>query len=290
MKTLTLLDLVTRLVSFNTISKECVVSDDGTGYKLTLEYIAEFCEKNRFKITSFGNGKKTNLVAVKGPRAKPILALSGHTDTVSYNPKSWKDNVFTVAKKGKRYQGLGITDMKLFLAMAMLAASSIPDEDLSESLALYFTHTEELGCKGVKLLLSEKEFIPAKNIIVGEPTLLVPMRFQKGYMFFRINITRKSNKGCSHSSDPRDLVNVITIALPQVIDGLEKFGLHLRKFKDVNYDPNYATMNIGNIVMGANAAKNIIPGEIKLECDIRFMHGQDSGTIFNLLVAISPTD
>ncbi len=283
-----LLAIVEKLVSFNTVSKNCSVSDDGTGYRLFNEYVCEYFKKAGFKFTPHGTGNKINLEFTKGPgQNRPALALSGHSDTVPYDLKKWKQDVFKIKKSDKGLEALGIADMKTFLAMAMIAATSIPDEDFTEDLAIYFTHSEEIGCKGVKILLKEENFTPASRIIVGEPTSMQPMCFQKGYIYFEIAIKRDNDNGCSHSSDPRTLVNAITSALPEVIYKLEEFGSNLKKFRNNSYQPtNYATLNIGVITMPADAAKNIIPGEVKLECDIRFMHGQNNENIFELLRSI----
>lgn len=281
-----LLDLVTKLVSFNTISaadKNNSLLDHNAGYELCTEFISEYCSKAGFRINHFGSRDRVNLVATRGPnQPKPALALSGHIDTVPYDSKLWND-VFTLKKEKNRYFGLGVTDMKLFLAMAMIAAKSIPEDELTKGLAIYFTHSEEIGCIGAKELVKDELFIPATNIIVGEPTMLQPMCFQKGYIYCNIKISRLNNNGCNHSSDPRELVNVISDALPEVIRRLNEFGLNLKKYKDDHYNPSYATVNIGNIIMPSNAAKNIIPSEVTIEFDIRFMHGQDSSSIMQLL-------
>jgi|GEM_PF-1679243 len=249
------------------------------------------CDVSQYVYTSEGK-EKVNVVATKGGGA-PLLALSGHMDTVGYTPE-WQSDPFTVTEYNERLHGLGIADMKLFLATAIKAVEMTKIKDIVQPVALYFTSDEEVGCIGAKDLARTSGFDLAKFVVIGEPTELVPVNLHKGYLYFRVAVWRQlrdkekekvRNRKVTHSSEDRFSTNVVETAMPVVIQALSEFRHQMRRrYQDERFAPPYPTMNIGGVVrMDSQAAKNIIPGEFTLDNEIRLLPGQNPQDILAYL-------
>lgn len=259
-------EVLRRLISMNTVS-------DRSTIEIT-DYIAEYLENAGFSIDRMlyerAGVKKVNLIASKG-EGSPILALSGHMDTVPFNATDWKnlDPLQLTERSGKWY-GRGTCDMKGFLAIAMVAGSNISSLELCRAFALVFTSDEEVGCIGAKELVKERGAV-ADMCIIGEPTDLMPFILHKGYMYVRIELQGKRG----HSSRPDEGLNVIERALPTVLKRINSFRDALRQIRDERLEPPYPTLNTGVVSTGENAAKNIIPNKCVIELDMRPVPGQD---------------
>src|SRR5690554_668056 len=77
------------------------------------------------------NPNKANLIATRG-KGPGGLVLSGHTDTVPFDEGKWSGDPFRVREKDGALYGLGVCDMKSFLALAIEAARAFDDADLKE--------------------------------------------------------------------------------------------------------------------------------------------------------------
>ena len=249
--------------------------------------------KNDNGITQF------NLVATKGGNGKPILGLSGHTDTVKFNdkegePKCWTKKPLELTDAGDRYYGLGVTDMKLFLAMALKAGEAVDAKQMKRPLALYFSAEEEVGCNGISHLLpknGEPLVEVADYIVIGEPTEMKPGIAHKGYFNFQVIISSTVDESIKnakvqsvHSSDDTKATNVVEVILPRVSDALAELRKSLKGHTDFRFRIPYPTLNFaGKITYPANAMKNIIPIYITVDCELRSMPFQNQDHLRYLL-------
>lgn len=294
-------ELAAKLVSFNTVSSESPVP--------MADFICEYLEGCRFVIERYpyrdlkSGINKVNIIARKGGE-ETRLVYSGHMDTVPFG-SGWDKKVggpFTLVEKnqngiGKVFQGLGIADMKFFLAVAMKAGEAISTKELKHPFALCFTSDEEVGCVGARKLataVKQQGKIIGKYVVIGEPTEFRPVYAHKGYIHLDVIIGAFMDKhGTSgiednpcHSSNPGTTTNVVEKTMGPVIQELRKFRKSLEKVIDPRFNPAFPTMNIGgNIHIGRErnneklevpdkVAKNIIPRGFKIECDIRPVPGQ----------------
>ena len=69
------------------------------------------------------NPGKANLIATLG-EGPGGLVLAGHTDTVPYDEGRWKHDPFKLIELDNRFYGLGTSDMKRFLALAIEATKA----------------------------------------------------------------------------------------------------------------------------------------------------------------------
>ncbi len=305
---LSLRELATRLVGFNTISSKSSIP--------MADFICEYLEGCGFIIERYPyvkeGIKKVNIIARKGGQ-ESRLVYSGHMDTVPCG-SGWDSKIgdpFSLVEAdvpgvGKVIQGLGIADMKLFLAIAMKAGESISATELKHPFALCFTSDEEVGCVGAKKLrdaVKQQGKVIGEYVVIGEPTMFKPIYAHKGYIFLEIIVGAFKDKhgllGCKdnscHSSNPDTTTNVVEKVLGPVIDELRQFKMSLEKVSDSRFNPPFPTMNIGgNILIGRvrkddkmsgpdKVAKNIIPRGFMIEGDIRLVPGQDPLDIIEIL-------
>lgn len=228
--------------------------------------------------------EKVNVVARKGG-TEPKLALSGHLDTVPFDEGDWLTDPLELTERDGRFYGMGVCDMKGFLAVVMCAGMRIAVADLRYPFALVFTSDEEIGCVGAKQLIRKKERL-AEMIIIGEPTEFKPVFLHKGYIFLQVIL--RGRRG--HSSRPAEGENVIERALPTVIHRLTEFKQAMERARDERLNPPYPTLNVGKVDTGPGSSKNIIADYCAIDIDIRPIPGQDIEEIMRSLQQhVAPT-
>jgi len=210
---------------------------------------------------------KANLIATLGS-GPGGLVLSGHTDTVPYDEGKWKHDPFSLTEADSRLYGLGTSDMKSFLALALEASRQLRAGDLRAPLILLATADEETSMAGARAL-AERGLPQARHAIIGEPTGLHPIRMHKGILMESIHLQGHSG----HSSDP-SLGNSALEAMHTVIDTLLSWRSELQKhFRDPFFSIPVPTLNLGHIHGGDNP--NRICAECVLHIDLRPLPGMD---------------
>ncbi len=277
-----LLELAEKLISFNTVSQQS--STQGIS-----DFISNYCEGAGFKIEQYPYElpneklKKINVVARKGS-SESKLALSGHMDTVPFDKAKWSTDPLKLTLIDNKYYGMGIADMKLFLAIAMKAGEAIKESELKHPFALYFTSDEEVGCLGARQLIRQNKIHVANSIVIGEPTNMAPLNLHKGYIFVRIILKGKSG----HGSDQRTGRSVIHLALMPILQKLFMFEEMLKKITDKRFTPPYPTLNIGVITTDGEkkddkSSKNKLAEYCKIDLEIRPIPGQSSNELYSIL-------
>ena len=235
-----------------------------------IDHLADWLDDSGFKVEVMplpGDRKKANLIATLGSGTGGLV-LSGHTDTVPHDEGKWKHDPFSLTQADQRLYGLGTSDMKAFLALALEASRDLRAGDLKEPLILLATADEETSMAGAKALVDRK--LPrARHAVIGEPTGLRPVRMHKGMLMEAIHLQGRSG----HSSDPA-LGNSALEAMYTVIGALRAWRNELQK---QHIDPSFAvpvpTLNLGHIHGGDNP--NRICPECELHIDLRPLPGMD---------------
>ncbi len=200
---------------------------------------------------------KANLIATLGT-GPGGLVLSGHTDTVPYDAGRWTRDPFAITEDGGRLYGLGTSDMKSFLALAMEAARGLKAQNLKQPLTLLATADEESSMSGARALVQAGRPL-GRYAVIGEPTSLRPVRLHKGVMNEAVRLVGQPG----HASDP-SLGNSALEGMQEVM-GLQERHRH----------PAFAvpvpTINLGHIHGGDNP--NRICGDCELLLDLRVLPG-----------------
>jgi acetylornithine deacetylase len=214
-----------------------------------------------------GEITKANLIATwgKGPGG---LVLSGHTDTVPYDEGRWTHDPFQLTKVDNRLYGLGTSDMKSFLALAIEAIKSFHGSNFKHPLVLLATADEESTMAGAQLLVDEQRAL-GRYALIGEPTGLKPVRMHKGVLMESIILHGRSG----HSSDP----SLGSSALEGMQKVLGEIISWRQQLQADNQNPlfkvPYPTLNLGHIHGGDNP--NRICGKCELQIDLRPLPGME---------------
>ncbi len=214
---------------------------------------------------------KFNLIATLGSGSGGLV-LSGHSDTVPYDHGDWASDPFTLTERDGRLFGLGICDMKGFLAMAVQIAAEFAGAKLIQPLILVATADEERSMDGVRALVAAGR-PKARYAIIGEPTGLKPVRLHKGIFMDSIHVHGRSG----HSSRPDLGVNSIE-GMHRVQTALIAFREELRqRGGPASFALAYPTLNLGCIHGGDSA--NRIPAACELQVDLRYPPGYDGAAL-----------
>ncbi|MGB5717568.1 MAG: acetylornithine deacetylase [Gammaproteobacteria bacterium] len=263
-----LLDMIRGLIGTPSISHIDPSLDQGN--RAVIELLANWLEDTGFRVEIMslpGAPRKANLIATLGS-GPGGLVLSGHTDTVPYDEGKWTYDPFSLTEANQRLYGLGTSDMKSFLALALEASRELQAGDLEEPLILLATADEETSMAGARALV-EHARPRARHAVIGEPTGLRPVRMHKGILMESIHLQGHSG----HSSDP-SLGNNALEAMHTVIGAILSWRAELQtNFRDPFFAVPVPTLNLGHIHGGDNP--NRICPECELHIDLRPLPGME---------------
>ncbi|HEV2212534.1 MAG TPA: M20/M25/M40 family metallo-hydrolase, partial [Gammaproteobacteria bacterium] len=183
----------------NAASVSSVSPEYDMSNRLAAERIAEWLEAAGFGVELQdipGHPGKVNVIGTLGS-GPGGLVLAGHMDTVPFDEGLWDSDPFTLTERDGKYFGLGISDMKGFIALAIEAAARYRKADLAQPLIVLATADEESSMCGARALAAAGR-PKARYAIIGEPTLLKPVHVHKGILMEAVRVVGHSG----HSSDP----------------------------------------------------------------------------------------
>lgn len=246
------------------------------GNRAVIDLLAGWLEDEGFavelmEVQGHGGGPKANLIATRG-RGPGGLVLAGHTDTVPFDEGKWSSDPFRATERDGKLYGLGSSDMKSFLAIALEAARRTRDLPRHAPLTILATADEECGMSGARALVAAGR-PRGGSAIIGEPTGMRPVRMHKGVSMEFLRLLGRSG----HSSDP---------ALgASALEGMRRAMNALVAYRDAlgqahrrdDLRPPVTTMNLGNVHGGDNP--NRICAHCELQFDIRVLPGMDDGVV-----------
>ncbi len=269
-KTLSPLDMIRKLVGFDTTSRESNLAliefarDYLDGYGVKSELVFDETER------------KANLYATLGPADKSGILLSGHTDVVPVDGQDWHSDPFKATEKDGRLYARGSSDMKSFIAVALALVPDFLAAKLKTPIHLGLTYDEEVGCLGVRPLIAalKKHKVKPRLCIIGEPTSMQPVIANKGKRSFTCRVHGHE----AHSSLTHVGVNAVETAA-EIIAYLKTMARRRRDQGpfDHAFVPPYTTIHTGTIKGGT--ALNIVPRDCRFEFEIRNLPGEDPASI-----------
>lgn len=260
MQNLSAIDILDRLVSFNTVSSRSNLDlIDFTKHYLEAHGVAS-------QVIPDATGLKANLVATIGPSDRPGYVLSGHTDVVPVDGQDWSHDPFRLTRSGDKLFGRGTTDMKGFLACVLERVPAMAGAGLAAPLHIVFSYDEEVGCLGVHGIVRHLDAAVPKPLacFVGEPTDMGVVDGHKGSTGL---LTTVLGQAC-HSSRPDLGVNAIFFA-GDLLAELRRYAEELRAAPELNspFELPYTSVSVG--VIGGGTARNAVAGDCRLQWDIR---------------------
>lgn len=265
-----IVDILARLVAFPTLSRQSNLE--------LLEYVESLLRPVGVRCERFFSADATqaNLWASVGPEGSDGVVLSGHCDVVPVAGQAWSRDPFTLHLEDGQYYGRGTADMKGFLAVAIHAMLRATERKLMQPLHLAISYDEEIGCLGVRGMLSGLAARPTRPAlcIVGEPT---GMRIAHGHK------GKRALRACCHGQEGHSALapqaqNALHLGATFVTqlqarqDALEANGA-----RDDAYEIPYSTLHVGTM-QGGNAL-NIVPNRCDLDFELRNVSGDDPDAI-----------
>lgn len=258
--------LLATLVAYDTTSRESNLQL----IDFVRDYLAHLGVSCELIFSSARN--KANLFASIGPADRPGIVLSGHTDVVPVDGQPWTVAPFELSEKDGKLFGRGTADMKGYIACVLAAVPSLLAEPLRMPVHIALSYDEEVGCLGVRSLISELERWVHKPLlcIIGEPTELKPVLGHKGKLAMRCDV----HGAACHSAYSPQGVNAIEYAA-ELIGELRRIGLSLRdpQLHDSRFDPPFTTVQTGVITGGK--ALNIVPADCRFDFEVRTLPNHD---------------
>ncbi|XDZ66391.1 acetylornithine deacetylase [Alphaproteobacteria bacterium LSUCC0684] len=268
------------LIGFPTVSRD--------SNRQLIEWVAALLRRHGVEpiIIENEDGTKANLFASTGPEGVAGVMLSGHTDVVPVDGQDWTKPPFECTEEDGRLYGRGTADMKGFIASSLSAFCHATTRSLATPLHLAFSFDEEIGCIGVRSLISMLGDAPVRTAfcIVGEPTHMAVATGHKGKTALKATCIGSE----AHSALAPTAVNAVYLAcdLIQEIRHIQE-DLKLHGHRDDAYDIPYTTLHAG--LINAGVALNIVPRHAEVAFEIRNLSSDSPDAILERLQhAIAP--
>ena len=264
--TLSPFDLMTKLISFPTVSRDSNLP--------LVDWVEEYLNSHgitchRFYDDTEGRSvEKAALFAHVGPEVEGGIVLSGHTDVVPVDGQPWETDPWTVTEKDGKYYGRGTCDMKGFDGLAIWALVEAKRRGVKRPLQIALSFDEEIGCTGAPPMIERiLETLPkASAVIVGEPSMMQAVTGHKGGRGYHTHV-----KGFEvHSSLLHTGVNAIMFGA-KLIDFANALNAEnmakIPSEKAAMFNPPFTTAHVG--VIEGGTAHNITAKDCKFGFDFR---------------------
>lgn len=276
----TTLDILSRLISFNTISSNPNLA--------LVRYVENYLNELgvAFEVIPNDEGSKASILAKIGPEEPGGVIFSAHSDVVPVEGQNWSYDPFRMTIEDGRAYGRGTCDMKGFFAAVLAAAPTFLSASLRAPVYFAFSYDEEIGCAGVAPLIHQiGEMGLAPSIcIVGEPTLMEAVTAHTGKQIFECEFFGTP----MHSSLVPRGRNAISEAA-KVLHALNDFALGIcaQKVSDARFPIAHPTINVGTIEGGK--ATNIVAEYCKFVVEYRYPPGAPEGALRDELETVFST-
>lgn len=266
--------ILSNLISFNTVN----------GNELpAAKYVQAVLNKYGIKSTLIDLGNnQANLVVEFGSGNHPILAGSGHFDTVSVDKSAWKTDPFKLTIKDGTMFGSGVTDMKGGVAALIIALIELHEQKvvIPGTIRLLLTAGEEVGMLGSHELQREKYMDDVDSLLIAEPTGYRIVYANKGEVDFEVTSVGKE----AHSSRPNFGIN----AIQNLMDVLEKTKTVIEQKAEENQSASLGKTTYTVDIFQGGIQVNAIPGIAKAEINTRIVPNYNNEQViadFNQVVA-----
>ncbi|MCX8951866.1 acetylornithine deacetylase [Ruegeria sp. NA] len=262
-KRLTPLEIMTKLISFPTVSRDTNLPLVG--------WVEEYLQSHG--ITSHrwpdpDQPHKAAIFAHVGPLEEGAVVLSGHTDVVPVDGQPWDTDPFTVTEEDGKYFGRGTCDMKGFDALAIWALVEAHYARVKRPLQLALSFDEEVGCTGAPPMIEAMQGVLPKGsaVVVGEPSMMQAVTGHKGGFGFDTHMVGFE----VHSSIMHTGVNAIMAAAPLIDWANQQNARNMAAQPSTVaavFDPPWTTCHVGMIEGGT--AHNITAKDCRFMMDFR---------------------
>jgi succinyl-diaminopimelate desuccinylase len=233
-----------------------------------------------FSIQRLRFGEVENLWAAHG-EGEPLVCLAGHTDVVPTGPKElWTSDPFVPGERDGRLYARGSSDMKASDAAMVVALERTAAAGHAGTVGLLLTSDEEgSGVDGTPKTLASliDSGVRISQAVVGEPTSEthfgdVIKNGRRGSMTGTIVVQGVQG----HTAYPHLADNAIHKLAPALAE------LVRLELGPADADFPATTLQVSNLTAGAGA-NNVVPGQAKVQFNIRFGASQTVERIQSLV-------
>ena len=270
---LTPLELMTKLISFPTVSRDSNLP--------LIEWVESYLTLHGITSHRWPDPKqphKAALFAHVGPDIEGAVVLSGHTDVVPVDGQPWETNPWDVVEKEGKYYGRGTCDMKGFDALAIWALVEAHYAEVTRPLQLALSFDEEIGCTGAPPMIAAMQGVVPKGsaVIVGEPSMMKAVTGHKGGNAFATHVVGFEVHSSIHYrgvSAVHEGARLIQWATEQnELNGAATPGPLASMF-----DPAYTTWHVG--IISGGTADNITAKDCHFNMGYRAVPGDDTARL-----------
>lgn len=251
------------------------------GIRDALEFIESYLQAQQIpcrRVSSI-DGVTENLIATIGDDSKPGgVTFVGHIDVQQAEHSTWALDPFTVYEHEETLSGLGIAQMKTFIAVILSHASDFKQRRLPCPIHIVITNAHEtVTCSATSLI---REFASSpmrpRAVILGNPTSLRVAKSHKGHHLISTSV-RGAAVNVAHNNQG---VNAVWLAA-HLIDYLEKIHGESKNFlSDVKeLEPPWTSINVGSLSGGSGA--DTMAGFASFDWEIRTIPEMKSKEIIN---------
>ena len=264
--TYTPLELISKLVSFATVSRDSNLE--------LIEFVRAYLDEHGIesRLVPSDDGAKANLYATIGPMVEGGVVVSGHTDVVPVDGQPWDTDPFTLVQKDGRLYGRGTADMKSFYAVALALLPEMLGRKLQRPIHLALSYDEEIGCLGAPRMIERiaSELPRSRAVLVGEPTSMCVVNAHKSLTGLETVVTGHE----AHSSQTHRGVSAVMTAA-RLIAFLEDMARENAGGtpSGMPFEPPFSTIHVGTVKGGT--ATNIISRECRFTWDMRCIPEDD---------------
>ena len=244
----TAVDIAARLIKLNTVTG----SDTEAS---ALHMIADLFEDNGEYEQSWSDALDAVVII---PRAAvgPLLVLSGHVDTVPFDPYTWSFDPLCGEVEGGNLLGRGASDMKSGIGAqvaAMLHAGP------TAPVALALSTQEEWGCAGTPQVIAalRKAEVQVGALLVAEPTDGKLLLGHKGPLWLEVQVDGVA----AHGSSPERGSNAIVKAARLILRAEAELP------RRTHWRLGTETINVG--LINGGTMRNVVPDRVQLGVDLR---------------------
>ena len=270
---LTPLELMTKLISFPTVSRDSNLP--------LIDWVESYLTLHGIASHRWPDPKQTHkaaLFAHVGPDIEGAVVLSGHTDVVPVDGQPWETNPWDVVEKEGKYYGRGTCDMKGFDALAIWALVEAHYAEVTRPLQLALSFDEEIGCTGAPPMIAAMQGVVPKGsaVIVGEPSMMKAVTGHKGGNAFATHVVGFEVHSSIHYrgvSAVHEGARLIQWATEQnELNGAATPGPLASMF-----DPAYTTWHVG--IISGGTADNITAKDCHFNMGYRAVPGDDTARL-----------
>ncbi|MEM7400996.1 MAG: succinyl-diaminopimelate desuccinylase [Pseudomonadota bacterium] len=263
------------------ISQASVTPDDAGCQNI----LADFLKPDGFNAETMQFGEVTNLWLKKG-NDSPLVVFAGHTDVVPTGPESeWDTPAFIPTIRDGKLYGRGAADMKSSIAAMAVACKNFVVSNPNHKGSIAFLITSDEEGPAVNGTVKVVETLQARNekidmCIVGEPSSSKTLG----------DVIKNGRRGSLSAC--LTIIGVQGhVAYPHLAKNpVHEFAAALSELTSLEWDSGNeyfppTTFQISNINAGTGAS-NIIPGNLKIDFNLRFSTEITADKIKEKIIAV----